>query len=192
MKSPSCKYLFGLGALLLLALVVWSGFRAGSTPPRLAIELAGVENDPITHPPNGLTVLHGGRGLCAIFAVTNISKDASIWFTTWGLEQKVGAEWRRIRVPRYESRVVGKLRAGGDPWFLVDSDDVNNVFPPGRGWYYVVPWPANVPTNAAWRLKLRYGRAPSQMAEKIDNQLGVRFFAKRRKGQTMATSEVRQ
>jgi hypothetical protein len=80
MKSPSRKLLFGLGALLLLALVIWSGFRVGSTPPRLAVVLVGVENDPISHPPNGQTVLHGGRGLCAIFAVTNIAKDASIWW----------------------------------------------------------------------------------------------------------------
>ncbi len=192
MKLPRLRYLFGLGALVLLSLLVWSGFRADSTP-RLTVVFVGAENDPISHPPNGPTVLHGGRGLCAVFAVTNISKQDAIWFNTCAVEQKVGSEWRRTLVPSYLSRVLG-----AKPWFLIDSDDVNDVYPPGRAWYYVVPWPPNLPTNAIWRLQLRYGRAPSAFTKKMSStfdftgKLGSALFNTRRATGTLVTPEVRQ
>jgi hypothetical protein len=191
MKSRGRKCLFGLGALALLSLLVWSGFRADSTP-RLTVMLVGVENDPISHPPDGPTVLHGGRGLCAVFAVTNISKQDAIWFNTCAVEHKVGLEWRRTLVPSYLSRVLSEK-----PWLLIDSDDVNDVYPPGRAWYYVVPWPPNIPTNATWRLQLRYGRTPSAFTKKMSSafdftgKLGSTLFNKRRAEGTLLTPEVR-
>jgi hypothetical protein len=194
MKLPRRTYLLGLGAFLLPLLVLWlcGGLGAASAPAKLAVVLVGVERDPVSHPPKGRTVLNGGTGLCAIFAITNIGKDASIWFDTCAVEQKVGAEWRRFAVHPYASRVVEQIRAGGKPQFWIASDEVNNVYPPGTGWFYVVPWPPDVPTNTSWRLQLRYGRAPSPVARKLDDTLGLSFFAKRKKGQTITTAEVRQ
>ena len=194
MKLPHRKYLIGLGALLLLLLVFWlgGGFRVFSAPARLAVVFVGVESDAVSRPPRATTVLNGVTGLCAIFAVTNAGKDASIWFDTCAVEERVGAEWRRIGLPPYSSRVTEVLRVGGKPWFGIASDEVNNVYPPGAGWYYVVAWPPDVPTNASWRLILRYGRAPSPLARKLDDALGLSLFSKRRRGQTITTAEVRQ
>lgn len=194
MRLPRRSFLVGVGVALLATVLFWlcGGLRIGSAPTRLAVVFVNVQNDPVSHPPKGPTVLHGGLGLCAIFAVTNVGTDASMWFRTSAVEHRVGEEWRRNPVPPYRSRVVDQLRTGGKPWFLIDSDDVNDVFPPGRGWYYAVPWPPDVPTNAVWRLELRYGRLPSPRARKVDDQLGVRLFARRGQGRTLVTPEVRR
>ncbi len=155
--------------------------------------LVGVENDPISHPPNGPTVLHGGRDLCAVFAVTNISKRDAILFNTCAVEQRVGQEWRRTLVAAYLARVLAQK-----PWLLIDSDDVNDVYPPGRAWYYVVPWPPNIPTNATWRLQLRYGGAPSAFTKKMSStfdftgEVGSTLFNMRRATGTLVTPGVRQ
>lgn len=152
-----------------------------------------VQNEPLAHWHKAATVMHGSRGLCAIFGVTNTSAHDSIWFNTWALDQKVGGEWRQQVLPPYASR-----SRGAKACYLIDSDDVNNVYPPGRGWYYVVPWPPDIPTNAAWRLELRYGRAPSPLIKTMDRAfaftriLGFTVFDKRRAEATLLTPEVRQ
>ncbi|MEI6392589.1 MAG: hypothetical protein WCT12_15970 [Verrucomicrobiota bacterium] len=174
MKSPSRKCLFAFGALLLLSLVIWSALRLRSAPAPLAVVLVGVQDKPLSH--KGPTVRNGGRGPYAIFAFTNSSTHDSVWFNVWALEQKVGAEWRRTA--------------------LADSDEHNNgVYPPGRGWYYVVPWLPDIPTNASWRLQVHYGRTPSE----VDSAFGFakRFLGftpvnKRRAEATLVSPEVRQ
>lgn len=194
MKPTRRTCFIGLGAILLLLLVFWlsGGLRVFAAPARLAVGFVGVEDDPVSRPARGPTVLNGVTGLCAIFAVTNVGKDASIWFDTCAVEQRVGAKWRRIAVPPYATRVDEPMRSGGKPWFGITSDGVNNVYPPGTSWYYAVAWPPDVPTNASWRLQLRYGRSPSWLAKKIDATLGLEVFTKRRTGQTISTSEVKR
>ena len=154
------------------------------------MRLVAVENDPTRFRPNGPTVLNGSPGLCAIFAVTNLSQDVSIWFDTCAIEQKVGGEWRRIPVPPYQARVSAQLRIGATPWFAIASDEVNHVYPPGTCWNYVVAWPREVPTNATWRLEVRYGRQPSARARKLDDAIGFNLFARRGKAQSLSTPEV--
>lgn len=194
MKLPPGKYLLGLGALLLLLLLVfWSGggFQAAK-PTRLGVLLLAVEGDPMRHPPERSTVLNGITGLCAIFAVTNCSQDASVWFDTCAIEQRIQGEWQRTEVPPYGLRVIKKLGVQGTPWSGIASDDVNHVCPPGTCWNYVVAWPPGVPTNATWRLQLRYWRRASPRAMKVDDTLGIDLFARRGRGQTILTPEVRQ
>ena len=194
MKVPPRKCLIGLGALLLPLLVFWwcGGFRGITPPTRLAVLLVAVEGDPMHHPPGRSTVLNGITGLSAIFAVTNLSPDASIWFDTCAVEQKVEGGWRRIPVAPYGSRVTDQVRVGGNPWFGIASEEVNDAYPPETCWHYVVAWPPDVPTNASWRLQLRYGPQPSPKATKLDDALGLVLFAKRGRGQTILTPEVRQ
>jgi hypothetical protein len=197
-QAFSRKHLFAVGALLLVALVIWSGLRRGSAPPRLAVGLVAIDNNPGSRPQLIPMVLNGNTGLCAVFAVTNVAKDASIWFNTSALEQKVGSEWRRTVLPPYHVRVDDELRAGRKPWFLIDSDDVYDLCPPGRAWYYAVAWPPDVPTNGVWRLQLRYGRAPSALTVKLSDafdftgRLGAILFNKHRTQGTLVTPEVRQ
>ena len=74
--------------------------------------------------------------------------------------------------------------------FGMANDEVNSVYAPATGWFYLVGWPPDVPTNATWRLEVRYGRAPSRAAEKLDDALGLHVFARRGKGQTIWTPEV--
>jgi hypothetical protein len=124
--------------------------------------------------------------------VTNLSQEASIWFDTCAVEQKVGDEWRRLQVSAYSARVTDQLRAGGKPWFGIASDAVNQAYPPGTCWNYVVGWPPDVPTNATWRLELRCGSRASAKAEKLDDALGIDIFPRRRGGQTILTPDVRQ
>jgi len=100
-----------MGALLLLGGVVWSVLRAGSVPPRMAVGLLGVENDPLAHLPRVPGVLNGATGLSAFFVVTNVGKDAGIWFDTCALEQKVGggmAANARVTVHRAPHCPIGR------------------------------------------------------------------------------------
>jgi hypothetical protein len=194
----SRKHLYALGALVLVTLVAWSALRKVSVSPRLAVGLVAVESEPGSHPQKLPMVLHGNTGLCAVFAVTNVAKDASIWFNTYALEVKVGAEWRRTVLPPYHTRVDDELRAWRKPWFLIDSEDIYDVCPPGRAWYYAVAWPPNVPTNGTWRLELRYGIAPSALTVKLNDAfdftgtLGSVLFNKHRVQGTLLTPEVKQ
>jgi hypothetical protein len=193
MKVPPRRFLVLMGALLSLLLVFWlsGGFQGFPQPPRLAVGFVTVESDPFFHPMRGPTVLNGAAGLCAIFAVTNAGKDTSVWFDTCAVEQNVGTEWRRTPVLPYALRVTEIPRIGETPWVGITSDSVNNNYPPGTAWYYVVEWPPGVPTNACWRLELRYGAQPSPKAQKLDDALGVRLFSKRGRGETLLTPEVR-
>jgi hypothetical protein len=193
MKSRRQFYLGVLGALLFLLLVFWwgGGLRGGSAPARLAVALVAVENNPGHPRARGPTVLNGITGLCAIFAITNIGKEDSIWFDTSAVEQRIGADWRRIDVPRFAARMEQRAN-GANPWLGISSDEVSYPFSPGFHYYFVVEWPRDVATNAAWRLELRSGPAPSQKAKEWDKKLGLRFFSRRRNGQITYTSEVRQ
>jgi hypothetical protein len=193
MKRRPQQYLPVLGALLFLLLLFgWgNGIRRGSAPPRLAVGLVAVENNPGHPRARAPTVLNGITGLCAIFALTNISKDASIWFDTSAVEQRVGSEWRRIPVPPYESRERIHLQ-GGKPWWAIASNSTGTKFSPGTSCHFVVAWPPDLPTNASWRLELCCGPEPSANARKWDAMLGFRWFTRRTKGQTVYTPEVRQ
>jgi len=82
---------------------------------------------------------------------------------------------------------------------VIASDDMlYDVLRPGGTCGFVVEWPPGVPTNANWRLQLRYGRAPSAFTKKMGDmfdftgKLGSRLFNQRRVEGTMATPEVRQ
>ncbi len=201
MKPLSPKRLLALGALLLLALAMGSRIRGRAVSPPPAVGLLSVENNPLAHPPRVPGVFNGVTGLSAFFVVTNVGKDAGIWFDTCALEQKVGAEWQRTPVPPYTVRVVQRLLAGQKPWHLIASDFFPGTDPmlrPGTVCSFAVEWPPSVPTNATWRLQLRYGRAPSAFTRKMSDtfdftgKLGSMLFNTRRADGMLLTPEVRQ
>lgn len=191
MKLSSRKgvIVFGLLGVAFLVFGLFWGLSP-SAPARLSVTLVGVASNP-RPAATGLTVLGGIQGLCAMFAVTNIGKDGSIWFDTCAVEQRVGSGWQRTAVEPYAKRAYSET-GGPKPWQGMASDHLGTDFSPGMGWYIAVQWPHQVPTNAPWRLQLQCGLAPSPKAKKWDNKLGVTFFTKRRNGQTIYTPEVRQ
>jgi hypothetical protein len=191
MKLSPRKCIIVLGMLLLAFLVLglcW-GFWP-SAPARLSVTLVDVESEP-GPAASGPTVLAGIKGLCAMFAVTNIGKDGSIWFDTCAIEQRIGSGWQRTAVEPYARRGYSAT-GGANPWHGMASDLLGTDFSPRMGWYIAVEWPRQVPTNESWRLQLQCGLDPSPKAKKWDNKLGVTFFARRRNGQTIYTPEVRQ
>ncbi len=192
MNLPPSKYVIGVGLLLLLLVCWWGGGLRVAKPTRLGVQLLAVASDPMHRPAERATVLNGITGLSAIFAITNDSQDASVCFDTCAIEQKSQGEWQRTEVPPYDSRVTQKRRVGGTPWVGIASEDVNHVYPPGTCWNYVVEWPPGVPTNATWRLQLRYWRRASPTAMKLDDKLGIDLFPRRGRAQTISTPEVRQ
>jgi hypothetical protein len=129
MKLPPRRYLIGLGGLLLLFVVFWScgGFRAFK-PTQLAVGLVRVEADPMHFWPQRFTVMNGITNLCAIFAVTNLSQEDSVWFDTCAVEQNVEGKWVNIPVPPYARRVTDQIRAGRKPWYGIASDEVNQIY----------------------------------------------------------------
>lgn len=192
MNLPPPKYVLGVAVLLPLLVCWWGGGFQAAKPTKLGVELlAVVTDDPMHRRAERSTVLNGITGLSAIFAVTNGSQDASLYFDTCAVEQKIQGEWQRTEVPPYESRVRQKRGVGAPPWSGIASDDVGG-YPPGTCWNYVVAWPPGVPTNATWRLQLRYWRCASPTAMKLDDELGIDLFPRRRSGQTILTPEVRQ
>lgn len=190
MKLPLRKCLVPLGALLLALFMYWlyARFMIASESPRLAITLIGVETDPGSRRPvRGPTIVNGATGLCAVFFVTNTGMDGPIWFDTSAVEQREGTDWKRIPVPPYATRAERRT-AGYKTWQGIAGES----WPPGTGWYMLVEWPPDVPTNALWRLELHCGPEPSERAKKWDERIGFDLFARRKARQIIYAPEVRQ
>ena len=86
-----------------------------------------------------------------------------------------------------KKEALGLLCSGQSP-----STASLRYWPPGFGCFYAVPWPPGIPTNASWRLRVRYGPAPSPLAQKLADKLDLIFLTRRKGEHTVLTSEVRQ
>ncbi|MCL5096611.1 MAG: hypothetical protein M1608_03565 [Candidatus Omnitrophica bacterium] len=150
-----------------------------------------IETNAAARPVRAPTVNANFKGLCAIFAITNAGKRASVWFDTCAVEQRVGSGWRRFEVQPYNTRGYPET-GGANPWHGIASDMSGADLAPGTYLNYAVEWPREVPTNASWRLELLCGIEPSTAARKWDANLGIRWFTRRRNGQTIYTAEVRR
>jgi hypothetical protein len=133
------RVLISIGfVVVLVGLLYW--LLGGKHPP--SVEFVSLTNNPVSIPPSAsarLILSEGATNLCALFWFTN-SNAASVWFKTECAEQKVGGKW--IECARPSARWNG---VGGGLWFK------------GSGCLYAVGWPPGLPTNAIWRLQVRYG-----------------------------------
>jgi hypothetical protein len=173
------------GGLVLTVLVfcLWYWQRAAPLP-RLAVTFTGLWHNPTTEPKGFRIQPNGGQGLCAVFAVTNLSKDTAIWFDTAFVEQKTEAGWKRVKP---------------GSWSAIDSSAMDSfgkgVWPASFGCYYTLTWPPGIPTNGVWRLGMRCGRNRSAIAEKIakaTEALNLSFLSRRKAEQILLTPEVKQ
>lgn len=167
----------GLVALFLLAVAYffWTRERGGSAQ-KLAVMFVGITNNPVAQmTPNRVAVCRGANGLCALFSVTNIGRSGWIWFNTSFVEQKTETGWQRVKTDQ-------------GVWSGVEG----GRWTPEYGCLFAVGWPSGVPTNATWRLRVRYGREPSLIGILVNDHLGRMVFRRGAEEQTIASSEAKQ
>jgi hypothetical protein len=156
--TRSTKYLALFTAALLASLPFWLSRSSPNSPARtkLAVIFVGMTNNPIrTMGPPRVEVCGGATGLCALFLVTNITRDECLWFKTAFAEQKAGGEWKQF-VP------------GTNAWSGVEG----SLWTPAYGCFMAVGWPPGLSTNASWRLQVNYGRDPSILRTLVNQKFG--------------------
>jgi hypothetical protein len=82
-----------------------------------------------------LYVVGNGRGLHALFAVTNITPKQYVSFGIAAVETQGAEGWK----------VEGVAS---------DQPELGKGFSPGYGYHYAVPWPATVKADTPWRMSL--------------------------------------
>jgi hypothetical protein len=115
----------------------------------VSIGLLGLTNNPGSSVvARQLCVDGNGRGLHALFAVTNISPTRYVNFGIAAVETQGTEGWRA-------------------PGPVSDRPELGNGFAPGDGWHYAIPWPAGLETNKPWRLRLWVTRQPRLLSIKL-------------------------
>ncbi len=152
-----CRPLILLGALVLLACVWLLSTRSSSQRGDLSVEFRGLTNDPGASVFRRLSVVGDGRGLYALFAVTNISQKGYVQFGISGVERQSNDTWTA-----HESEVFKP--ALGFTWS------------PGFGAFYAIPWPPGLTTDRPWRLRLWVMREPKPILRLVNQRLGRELF----------------
>jgi hypothetical protein len=133
----------------------------GAKKPRsISVEFVGLTNNPVATLPSAaprLVLAAGATNLCALFWFTN-AHAASVWFKTDCAEQKVGGKW------------VECARPSGQ-WNGVDG----GLWMKGSGCLWAIGWPPGLPTNATWRLQVRYGNDLSMFKIIMNQKFGAVF-----------------
>ena len=157
------RYLFILGFGLIVLLLV--PFRTKSRTPiatksDLSIMLVGFTNNP-TWPP--LSFAGSGKGLHALFAVTNTSTSEFIQFDTVAVEWFDGGAWKEFG-PLLEGWPTNLWRGiSGSRWS------------PGHGCVQAVAWPG-ISTNSSWRLRLSVSTDPTLFKQVVNEKVGQEIF----------------
>ena len=123
----------------------------------LTVVFAGFTNDPV-FTPSRVAVAGPGKGLHALFAVTNRSPTNFIRFKTVSVESRIGTSWRHFE-PNSEWRGMS-----------------GRIWAPGFGVLCAVAWPAGLPTSNTWRLQLSVAREPSPLRRMANEELGRELF----------------
>ena len=159
---------------MLAACWCWSRQRPSPQPQKLAMLFAGMTNNVVrTMGPPRIEVCGRGSGPCALFVVTNLTRQHFLWFKTASVERKTAVGWERFTPT--------------DPsWF----GPVGSLWMPGYGCFIAVGWPPGLPTNASWRLQVSYGKDPSALGRLINDKAGVEFFHSSKAEDIILSSEV--
>jgi hypothetical protein len=140
-----------------------------SPSKELSVAFAGFANDPVWTP-GGPAIAGNGKGLYALFAVTNISPRSIISFKTLSVERAGAGSWK---VYGPEARAE---QMGGDPWIGMEG----RVWLPGFGNVCAVAWPAGLPRDSSWRLRLLVSREPPgpliSVNQRLKQRLGMELF----------------
>jgi hypothetical protein len=174
--KPGKKYIatVGVASLLLGAYLCWSWQRPSLQPQKLAVLFSGMTNNVTrTMGPPRIEVCAGASGACALFLVTNLTRQQFLWFKTTSVERKTAMGWERF-TPTDQS------------W----SGPEGSLWIPGYGCFIAVGWPPGLPTNACWRLQLSYGKDPSALGILVNQKSGREFFHSTKAENTIPSSEV--
>jgi hypothetical protein len=169
----------GVVGVVFLSFVISRASRGGTPPNKLAVIFIEMTNNPTrTMGPPRVEVCQGATGNCALFLVTNITKKEYLWFKTAFAEQKVGTAWKQ-------------LNPGTNAWSGIEG----SLWMPGYGCFMAVGWPPGLPTNATWRLRVRYGKDPSGLGIIINQKLaepalGRDLFQSSKAANAVTSSEV--
>src|SRR6266702_6420972 len=118
-----------LGVVLLLT-CIWLGyFVRAPSPNDLCAGFLGITNNTGTSVYPRLSVIGDGRGLYALFAVTNISQGHYIRFGLAANETQVNEGWRADKSGVFEE---------GLSW--VFGQELGSVWSPGYSSVYAIPW----------------------------------------------------
>jgi hypothetical protein len=128
----------------------------------LSLVLLGFTNNPVAMRPS-LAVAGNGKGLHALFGVTNTSTNHFIQFKTIGIERRHETDWKEF---------VTFSGWPTNPWTGLRGQ----TWGPGFGCACAVAWPLDLPTNAAWRLRLSVSRERSLPLIALNQRLGREFF----------------
>ena len=172
---------------VVLVYLVWTALPT-PVPKKLSVEFIGMTNITTgqaslqvtwtTNTTTGQTLPIvvsgiGATGRCALFWVTNITAHYT-WFQTTSVEQKAETGWQEC-IPSRDSW----CGVGGSGW------------PPRFGRVQAIGWPPGLPTNASWRLQVRYGPDPPPWAISVNTKFHrVIFHSRDDEGSPVASSVV--
>ena len=126
-------------------------------PPELSVAFLALTNDPGRSAYPRLSVIGDGRGLHALFTVSNISRVHFVQFGVDGLEKQVGNRWS-AHVSDYFKPALG------------------TTWTPGFGSCYAIPWPQGLDTATPWRLRLWVKREPRGLFALVNQRVGRELF----------------
>jgi len=151
-------------------------------PCGLSVVFVGMTNDPVGQmSPIRIAVPVNATGLCALLMVTNTGTNGSFRFCTASVERatKQGWEqydltnaWLHELLPIGQRLAVAESRAGGTAWRGIDGWE----WSPRYGCLFAVAWPPGLPTNSAWRMRLRCAREPAGLRGLINRELAREVF----------------
>lgn len=151
--------LFAVAFLFSIA-YLWKAARDRSAAPAndLAVSFIGMTNNPkstTTVPRLGVT--SDGRGLHALFSITNTSTSRWLQFGILRIEKRTGDHWK-------EHPSAQRSPALGYLWN------------PGHGCLYAIPWPSGLETNISWRLHLWVKLEPPELMQWANQRFHREFF----------------
>ena len=148
----------GAVVLLVVALMLRPGQRPSA--PGMAVVFVGMTNNAQEQmTPTRVAVFQGVVGLEVLFFVQNVTSNRYLWFKQTAIEQKTASGWQL-----FSTNVPFGPSLEGLRWT------------PGYGCLYAAGWPAGLPTNTIWRMRVIYGHDPDKFGVMMNQRLGFQLF----------------
>jgi hypothetical protein len=148
----------GFTGLVILVWLLLIYHSPSAATPDIRASFIGLTNNPGPSAYPALSVLPGSQRPYCIFGITNVSKSDPVTFGISAFEILSDETWK----PQYEGDL--NWQAMGQLWL------------PGYGTLYAVPWPSGVPRDIPWRLRLWVVREPKLIALRANQRLGTNIF----------------
>jgi hypothetical protein len=143
--------------VLLMCLWLFKPARSSLTAGDFSVVFIGLTNDPGPTIRRQMSVISDGRGLHALFAVTNISQEGDLNFGISTIETQSGEDW-----------IPHKSKVFAAPLGLTWS--------PRHAAIYAVPWPDGLAAVTPWRLRLWVTQDPKPIFDSVNQILKRDLF----------------